>query len=263
MKRFYLFSLLLMALVMGMGVKAAAQDMPHIYINPGHGGHDSDDRNVVVPPFASGDTAGFWESNSNLWKGFALQEVLRKKGYTTSISRLANQTSNDLALSTIVALCNQSGADVFYSIHSNATGAGENYRINFPLGLYRGPDNQPIVPESDRLALELVKVLYQNQSTVWTSNYATRGDWSFYPQWNNQGLGVLRGNNAISMLELRLGGGLQLLDRRRQLLRLQRDSAARHHHRQPARRARDAHGNLRHARGRRASAYQRCHGAIA
>ncbi len=201
MKRFYFFSLLLMALVMGMGVKAAAQDMPHIYINPGHGGHDSDDRNVVVPPFASGDTAGFWESNSNLWKGFALQEVLRKKGYTTSISRLANQTSNDLALSTIVALCNQSGADVFYSIHSNATGAGENYRINFPLGLYRGPDNQPIVPESDRLALELVKVLYQNQSTVWTSNYATRGDWSFYPQWNNQGLGVLRGNNAISMLD--------------------------------------------------------------
>ena len=37
---------------------ARAQYMPHVYINPGHGGHDSDDRNVVIYPFAQGDTAG-------------------------------------------------------------------------------------------------------------------------------------------------------------------------------------------------------------
>ena len=44
---------------------ARAQYMPHVYINPGHGGHDSDDRNVVIYPFAQGDTAGYWESTSN------------------------------------------------------------------------------------------------------------------------------------------------------------------------------------------------------
>ena len=45
---------------------ARAQYMPHVYINPGHGGHDSDDRNVVIYPYVQGDTAGYWESNSNL-----------------------------------------------------------------------------------------------------------------------------------------------------------------------------------------------------
>ena len=29
-----------------------------IYVNPGHGGHDSDDRNVAVPPFKQGDPEG-------------------------------------------------------------------------------------------------------------------------------------------------------------------------------------------------------------
>ena len=25
-----------------------AQEQPHVYINPGHGGYDSDDRNMVI-----------------------------------------------------------------------------------------------------------------------------------------------------------------------------------------------------------------------
>ena len=85
----------LLTLAVAIGVSAMAQDLPHIYINPGHGGHESDDRNVPVPPFAAGDTMGFWESNSNLWKGFALQEVLRLKGYRTSISRVTNDSNSD------------------------------------------------------------------------------------------------------------------------------------------------------------------------
>ena len=193
---------ILAMLVAVMGIHCALAQQPHVYINPGHGGHDADDRNVVVPPFEHGDTMGFWESNSNLWKGFALQEMLKKKGYKTSISRIRNRTADDLNLSTIVALCNSSGADVFYSIHSNATGAGEHYRINFPLGLYRGYTGSPVVPGSDQLAKDLGVYLLANQSTVWSeNNYRIAGDWTFYPEWNNQGLGVLRGNNAVSMLD--------------------------------------------------------------
>ena len=177
---------------------ARAQYMPHVYINPGHGGHDSDDRNVVIYPFAQGDTAGYWESNSNLKKGFALNNCLRAKGYTTSMSRVSNQTSDDLALSTIVALCNSSGADIFYSIHSNATGVPA--RRNHILALYRGPTGAPVVANSDVLALNLVQRLQVNEAAVWTSSYQIAGDFTFYPDWNNQGLGVLRGNNAVSML---------------------------------------------------------------
>ena len=108
----YIFPL---ALIMVVAVFATANRnyMPHVYINPGHGGHESDDRNVVIYPFAAGDTSGYWESNSNLKKGFALRNCLHMKGYTTSISRVRNDESDDLALSTIVALSNQSGADIF------------------------------------------------------------------------------------------------------------------------------------------------------
>ena len=181
-------------------VAAALAQQPHVYINPGHGGHDSGDRNVVVYPFRQGDTCGFWESNSNLKKGLALKQILENKGYITSISRVSNTTEDDLALSTIVALCNASGADVFYAIHSNATGTTN--RSNFPLGLYRGYTGQPVVAGSDVLTADLGEYLIKNQSTVWTSNsYAIYGDWTFYPQWGDKvGLGVLRGNQAVSML---------------------------------------------------------------
>lgn len=188
-------------LLAAVGGPAALAQTPHVYINPGHGGHDSDDRNVPCPPFAAGDTAGFWESNASLKKGFALQEMLRKKGYKTSISRITNDSESDLALSTIVALCNQSGADVFYAIHSNATGAGEGYRINTSMGIYRGYTGSPQVPGSDSLAACLGPFLMANKSTVWTSDtYSIYGDWTFYPSWGTQGLGVLRGNKAVSML---------------------------------------------------------------
>lgn len=188
------------ALIMVVAVFATANRnyMPHVYINPGHGGHESDDRNVVIYPFAAGDTSGYWESNSNLKKGFALNNCLRAKGYTTSMSRVTNDANSDLALSTIVALCNSSGADIFYAIHSNATGVPA--RRNHILGLYRGYTGSPVVANSDVLATTLMERLQVNQAAVWTSNYQIAGDFTFYPDWNNAGLGVLRGNNAVSML---------------------------------------------------------------
>ena len=197
MKKIIFTIALMMVAVIATSI-ARAQYMPHVYINPGHGGHTSNDRNVVIYPFVQGDTAGYWESNSNLKKGFALRNCLNLKGYTTSISRVRNDESDDLALSTIVALCNQSGADIFYSIHSNATGVPA--RRNHILGLYRGPTGSPVVANSDVLTLKLMQRLQVNQAAVWTSNYQIAGDFTFYPDWNNAGLGVLRGNNAVSML---------------------------------------------------------------
>ena len=112
MKKFF-FKFAMMAILAVFAVNIATAQQPHVYINPGHGGYDSDDRNMVIYPFTQGDSAGSWESKSNLRKGLALQEILQKKGYRTSISRVTNTTADDLALSTIVALCNPSGADVF------------------------------------------------------------------------------------------------------------------------------------------------------
>ena len=198
MKKSFLTLALIMAVAVFVSAIAAGDYMPHVYINPGHGGHESDDRNVVIYPFAAGDTSGYWESNSNLKKGFALNNCLRAKGYTTSMSRVTNDANSDLALSTIVALCNSSGADIFYAIHSNATGVPA--RRNHILGLYRGPTGSPVVPNSDVLTQTLMERLQVNAAAVWTSNYQIAGDFTFYPDWNNAGLGVLRGNHAVSML---------------------------------------------------------------
>ena len=188
----------MMALLAIFAVNIANAQQPHVYINPGHGGYDSNDRNMVIYPFSQGDSAGSWESKSNLRKGLALQEILKKKGYKTSISRVTNTTADDLALSTIVALCNQSGADVFYSIHSNATGTSS--RTNFPMVFYRGYTGSPQIPNADVLAADLEPYLYASQTTVWTHNYQIWGDWSFRPEWGTQGYGVLRGNRAVANL---------------------------------------------------------------
>ncbi len=193
-----LFKSTMMALLAIFAVNVASAQQPHVYINPGHGGYDSDDRNMVIYPFHQGDTAGSWESKSNLRKGLALREILQKKGYQTSISRVTNTTADDLALSTIVALCNQSGADVFYSIHSNATGTSAV--TNFPMVFYRGYTGSPQVANADVLAADLEPYLYASQTTVWTHNYQIWGDWSFRPEWGTQGYGVLRGNRAVANL---------------------------------------------------------------
>ena len=193
-----LFKSVMMVMLAVMAVNIANAQQPHVYINPGHGGYDSDDRNMVIYPFHQGDSAGSWESKSNLRKGLAMQEILQKKGYRTSISRVTNTTADDLALSTIVALCNQSGADVFISIHSNATGTSAVN--NFPMVFYRGYTGSPQIANADVLAADLEPALYASQSTVWTHNYQIWGDWSFRPEWGTQGYGVLRGNRAVANL---------------------------------------------------------------
>lgn len=169
-----------------------------IYINPGHGGHDSDDRNVVIAPYEQGDPEGFWESNSNLDKGLLLRDLLLAEGFTVKMSRVTNTSDDDLGLSTIGYLANAAKADFFFSIHSNATGTSS--RVNFPLMLFRGYDNEPVRPNAKTMANLLGAQLYDNGVTVWTNNYQVRGDWSFYTSWGTSGLGVLRSLAVDGML---------------------------------------------------------------
>jgi len=177
---------------------ASHKDAPRVYINPGHGGHDSDDRHMPTYVMGVGDTLHYYESNSNLAKGLALQQILRAKGYETAISRVTNLTADDLDLFEIVALAANSGADVFFAIHSNATGT--QGRVNFPLGLYRGWDDEEAVEGNRALSDAVMKHLGECQATVWTDAPRSRGDWSFYDWGYRVGLGVLRYNKLPGML---------------------------------------------------------------
>lgn len=72
-----------------------AQDLSGItiYVNPGHGGFDSDDRNIPVGPYGPGDVNGFWESQSNLDKGVQLVELLKGAKANVYISRTTKYNS--------------------------------------------------------------------------------------------------------------------------------------------------------------------------
>lgn len=196
-KKFFISALLLPA----MALTGSARDAKGltVYINPGHGGHESNDRNVVIAPYEQGDPNGYWESNSNLVKGLALRDMLEAKGYKVVMSRVTNTSDDDLNLSTIVSLANKSKADVFFSIHSNATGTSS--RRNAPLMLFRGFDNEPENPQAYVVCEILNKQLLENQATYWTNkNLNIRGDWSFYNWGVGVGLGVLRGLTITGML---------------------------------------------------------------
>lgn len=182
-----------------------------IYINPGHGSWGPNDRPMATIPYpmlsSTGrpDTCGFYESNTNLWKGFELARRLQKDGYTIKMSRYANgpfpYVSSGAAaekynrnLSEICQEVESWGGDMFLSIHSNAAGDGQI--ANYPLFLYRGPDGgKNEVPGSYAMCqalwpylVEWMKAGFEIQ-TSYASSMNIRGDWDFYHSYSTSSLG--------------------------------------------------------------------------
>lgn len=199
---------ILLFLFAGLFAGLAAQNLQgvKIYINPGHGGYDSDDRNVVIAPFTSGDQNGFWESKSNLDKGLSLRAMLQAAGATVLMSRTTNTTADDLPLSQIVASANQAGADFMLSIHSNAGNGVANHVLMLHVGvdptdsqIYNtfnpgNPAHKKLSDDSRAISTEIAKNIYANQITTWSAGYSVRGDKTFARLamgWSD-GYGVLR-----------------------------------------------------------------------
>ena len=203
MKHFLILSLFLSTFF----VSAQNLSGVKIYINPGHGGFDADDRNVPIAPYASGDKNGFWESQSNLDKGFALRTMLQTAGATVSMSRTANTTADDLPLSQIVNMGSTMQADFFLSIHTNAGNGVASYVLMIHYGsdlsdsqIYNtyNPGNATQFALSNKsrdISTEIAKNLYANQITSWSSGYQVRGDKTFARTIMGfiDGYGVLRG----------------------------------------------------------------------
>lgn len=177
-----------------------AQDLTGtvIYVNPGHGGYDSDDRNIAIAPYASGDTLGFWESKSNLQKGAQLRDLLQAAGATVYISRTLNRTADDLALTRIVEAANSVDADFMLSIHSNA--GVTNYVLQLYAGIdktdtYTYPTATPRSDESRAISQLIATNLYSNKANVYVNSPSVVGDKTFGRTamgWSD-GYGVLRG----------------------------------------------------------------------
>lgn len=192
--------LIAIAIIVFSGLSAQNLAGITICVNPGHGGYDSDDRNMVIAPYASGDPNGFWESQSNLDKGKQLRDMLVAAGAYVILTRETNTTADDLNLSVIVAMANQGNADFMVAIHSNAG----NGIANSVLQLYAGkdltdattyPTPTPMSDKSREISTVIAKNQYANQITTWSSSYSVSGDKTFgrvAMGWSD-GYGVLRG----------------------------------------------------------------------
>lgn len=157
----------------------SAQDLSDfiICVDPGHGGHESDDRYM--------SWAEFWESESNLSKAFFLDTLLRNMGATVVLTRHFNGddgSDNDPGLSERAAIANNVGADYFHSIHSN----GGSGNANYTLILYPGPTGDPRINGISGYPLCPIELTISNQmaSQIYTTNRTTykttAGDWTFY-----------------------------------------------------------------------------------
>lgn len=155
-----------------------------ICVNPGHGGHDSNDRYIPA--------TGFWESEGNLTKGLELRNILESHGCDVVMTRTQNRSSDDLYLSQIVAIANTNNVDYMHSIHSNA----HNAYANYTLILYQGHDYQPTYPDSRTMALAIGSRIKKTNRT--TASHV-RGDFDFYGT-GQPYLGVFKGLNMPGTL---------------------------------------------------------------
>lgn len=95
-------------------VQPAAAHIPTIYLDPGHGGTDE-----------GCARAGVREKDLNLAIALLVRDQLKEQGYRVIMSR---ETDTYIAKEARVEEANRSGADIYISIHQNATeeGAGVN-----------------------------------------------------------------------------------------------------------------------------------------
>ena len=184
-----------------------------VYINPGHGSWCANCRPMATIPYPNlsstgmPDTLGFYESNTNLWKGLYLRDKLQEAGgYTVFMSRTANgpagSTSTDnnkynRSLSEICEEVEANNIDYFISIHSNAATEGTN--TNYPIILYRGTDSSEKVTGSKARAnaswdrLKEINTSGFEYYTSYTNSRNVRGDISFYNSSSSYGyLGALK-----------------------------------------------------------------------
>ena len=184
-----------------------------VYINPGHGSWCANCRPMATIPYPNlsstgmPDTLGFYESNTNLWKGLYLRDKLQEAGgYTVFMSRTANgpagstSTANNKYNRSLSEICEEVEAnniDYFISIHSNAATEGTN--TNYPIILYRGTDSSEKVTGSKARAnaswdrLKEINTSGFEYYTSYTNSRNVRGDISFYKSSSSYGyLGALK-----------------------------------------------------------------------
>ncbi len=139
------------------GLSAAAH-IPTVYLDPGHGGTDE-----------GCARAGVREKDLNLAIALLVREQLQGQGYQVIMSR---ETDTYIAKEARVAEANRSGADIYISIHQNATEEGTGVK---GMEVWYTEDEERT--DSRRLA-QLIR--QQTLKSTEAAERELRGDADFY-----------------------------------------------------------------------------------
>jgi N-acetylmuramoyl-L-alanine amidase len=160
-----------------------------IFLDPGHGGEDR----VNKGPEGIGI-----EADINLRVGLALREFLTRAGATVFLSRAKDTT---IALPDRPMLAVASGAEIFISLHHNATGTGDqstNYTSTYYHAYEGHADYHPANHDLARYIQRDNSYAMRNPSPPSSPTFdGTLSDFSIYP---NSGFAVLRNNPLPAVL---------------------------------------------------------------
>lgn len=149
-----------------------------ICIDPGHGGTAETDSYRVGP-------TGEREEWINLRVGLLLKELLEEKGAKVLMTRTGDE---NISLSDRAKLATENDADLFLSIHHNATA---DPKVNFPIIYYHGnaSENKGSVAFGKEIVRNLSKNMYAGET-----KYSLVSDFTIFPR---SGTGVLRGTYGM------------------------------------------------------------------
>ena len=188
MKLKKLFTSAVIAASAAMMVNAAPFSNYRVFLNPGHGGHDSDDRQIFLPL----GVADFWESEGNLTRGLYMRDLLALYGATVGITRTHNTSADDLDLTYIATLSNNYGG-WFISPHTNGGNASANYTSAF----YKGSNSTNAVAGSKDMGQAMVNQHHAVELT--NTTFSTPRSLADYDFWGWH-YGILRTNNRPGIL---------------------------------------------------------------
>ncbi len=160
-----------------------------IFLDPGHGGDDRVNR---------GPAGEAIEADVNLRTALALRDYLRGAGAAVSMSRTHDTTVD---LRTRVKMAVDGGAEIFISMHHNATGTGDNV-TNYSAVYYHSRDGMKgFHPSNHDLARYIERDMayaMRNAPPPFSNTFdGTLSDYDIYP---NAGFAVLRDNPLPAVL---------------------------------------------------------------
>lgn len=200
-------TVLLFFLLLCLAMPAGAASKWSLYVNPGHGGYTSNDRQTTMPAVNGvklpvGDNGYnnsncFWESSGNTYRALGIKYFWDKRvGGNIKLSRSTNTQSGDLTLATIASASSSYGG-YFMSLHTNAGNASANYMI---VMCRSKSSSDYSAYSSTSLAMAKAAANWHDYVKLTNVTYSTpRGmtDRQFY---SGSSLGVLRTNSAPGYL---------------------------------------------------------------